>query len=145
MGYSPWGCEESDTTKATEHTHRGAKGWTLCLALDRQVNFLPVSAFCAYGAGASCLRQAADEPPSRLQSRSKSLIEVDFSIPSYRPLHSSMSTFRRTVPKVIFSFFLFGHLSIPLLPSLSGWHSAQTVKGIQLGCRPHPCRLPWKD
>ena len=110
-----------------------------------QVNFLPVSAFCAYGAGASCLRQAADEPPSRLQSRSKSLIEVDFSIPSYRPLHSSMSTFRRTVPKVIFSFFLFGHLSIPLLPSLSGWHSAQTVKGIQLGCRPHPCRLPWKD
>ena len=21
MGYSPWGCKESDTTEATEHTH----------------------------------------------------------------------------------------------------------------------------
>ena len=25
VGYSPWGCKESDTTEVTEHTHRNRK------------------------------------------------------------------------------------------------------------------------
>ena len=45
MGYSPWGFEESDMTKAAEHRHRGAKGWTLSLALDRQVISCPYLLF----------------------------------------------------------------------------------------------------
>ena len=105
-----------------------------------QVNFLPVSAFCAYGAGASCLRQAADEPPSRLQSRSKSLIEVDFSIPSYRPLHSSMSTFRRTVPKVIFSFL--GTSLYPSSPPSPAGIAHKQLRAFSLAAAPIPVDYP---
>ena len=133
------GVAESNRTEATEHTHKGAKGWALSLALDRQARIC----FLCLRSGASYFRQAAYEPPKRPQSRSESLVEVDFSIPSYHPPHSSMSTFCRYCLRSY--FFLFGRLSIPLFLSFSGLLSTQTVKGIQLGCHPRPCRLLWKD
>ena len=41
MGYSPWGCKESDTTKVTSHagTHSWDYVWTLYSAIDTYVCF----------------------------------------------------------------------------------------------------------
>ena len=41
VGYSPWGCKESDTTKVTSHagTHSWDYVWTLYSAIDTYVCF----------------------------------------------------------------------------------------------------------